>query len=296
MLIGHKHHHLGQDKFFDNTRWVAALVVVFGICTPLVAQQLHAQNLADEDACKSNPPLTISLEACTRLVDSGSTTASTRVQARMNRAWLFLVGGDKRHALIDLDRAIELDPKLGAAYANRATIELGRGDTDSAIRDLTRAIELEPNYGGNYGNRGEAYRVVGKFSLAIADFDKALQLRPNHPMTLERRSRAYEAAGQTARAIADVNEAIRLEPQRAEPRIARAHLFGLERKYSDALLDLAEAIKQSPYNADAYLERGIILEEIGRRDEAIEAYRRAYGMNPRLSRAKEGLDRLGAAP
>ena len=47
-------------------------------------------------------------------------------------------------AIADLDKAIELDPKVAAAYTNRGIAKAHLKQYTEAIADLDKAIELDP--------------------------------------------------------------------------------------------------------------------------------------------------------
>jgi tetratricopeptide (TPR) repeat protein len=55
-------------------------------------------------------------------------------------------------------------------------------------------------------------------------------------------------------------------------------------------------LKLKPDAAQALDTRAHILEALGRREDAIAAFRRALAIEPRLSGSREGLKRLGASP
>jgi tetratricopeptide (TPR) repeat protein len=83
--------------------------------------------------------------------------------------------GDLRGAIADFGKAIQLDPRFGAAYVNRGFALYAAGDFGPAISDLSRAIELDP-IALAYHDRGLARTQIGEIEGAIADFNKAIEL------------------------------------------------------------------------------------------------------------------------
>ena len=78
-----------------------------------------------------------------------------------------------------VDRAIELDPNLAAAYASRGQIRgIYDRDWQGALEDFNRAIALEPTYASAYFYRGIIYGVQGQFDRSRAEFKTAQQLEP----------------------------------------------------------------------------------------------------------------------
>lgn len=85
----------------------------------------------------------------------------------------------------DLNKALELDPQMAAAYTARGIFYFNdisniKGKyTEQSIRDFTKAIKLSPKDQNNYVFRAKAYRKLGKTDLAAADDRKAEELKRN---------------------------------------------------------------------------------------------------------------------
>lgn len=76
-------------------------------------------------------------------------------------------------ALIDYDKAIELQPLNAVAWFNKGNVLYEMGDYTSAIAAYTRAIELQPMIGEAYYNRGYLCLKLGNQAGGIADLSKA---------------------------------------------------------------------------------------------------------------------------
>ncbi|OGP69033.1 MAG: hypothetical protein A2170_06220 [Deltaproteobacteria bacterium RBG_13_53_10] len=64
------------------------------------------------------------------------------------------------------------------AYYNRGNAYWDKGQLDQAILDYNRALELNPGYAEAYNNRGVAYRNKGQYDQAILDYNKAFEINP----------------------------------------------------------------------------------------------------------------------
>ena len=82
-------------------------------------------------------------------------------------------------AIVQYDKAIELDPKLAVAYNNRGWAYNEIGQWNLAIIDLDKAIELNPELAWAYNNRGNTYFDKGKIDNAIADWNKVIEVSTN---------------------------------------------------------------------------------------------------------------------
>ena len=69
-------------------------------------------------------------------------------------AWLKQIFKDHRGAILDYDRAIELNGKEALYYQSRGVSKSMQDDNRAAIADYTRAIELNPDDAKSYYNRG----------------------------------------------------------------------------------------------------------------------------------------------
>jgi tetratricopeptide (TPR) repeat protein len=66
-------------------------------------------------------------------------------------------------------------------YRRRGNAEYEKEDWDRAIVDLNRAIELDPKNHVAYWNRGWVHAEKEEYGAATKDMQKAIQLYPNDP-------------------------------------------------------------------------------------------------------------------
>ena len=84
-----------------------------------------------------------------------------------NRGIAYWRKGDPEQALLDYNKAIELDPKSSAVpYVNRGKLYMERGDDDQVVKDCTEAIKLDSDF-------AEAYYSRGLARLHLKELDKA---------------------------------------------------------------------------------------------------------------------------
>jgi tetratricopeptide (TPR) repeat protein len=115
----------------------------------------------------------------------------------------------------DYNRAIELSAKPSAVYYNnRGWAYLEIGQLDKALTDLNKAIEIAPNFGKAFANRGSYYMKLKDYSHAIADFTAAAQFTTTRWL-LERRAEAKRLSGDETGAEEDLKQANDLPPDPA---------------------------------------------------------------------------------
>jgi tetratricopeptide (TPR) repeat protein len=84
----------------------------------------------------------------------------------------------------EIDKAVQLDPKLTLAYVSRGVgnyylpAQMG-GGPEIAIKDFDKAIALDPKLGDAYLWKGIALRKLNKDPEARQAFERAEQLQPN---------------------------------------------------------------------------------------------------------------------
>ncbi len=160
----------------------------------------------------SNEEYDKAIEAFTSAITSGEGYAPgiSDAHAYNNRGLAYTKIGQHDKAIVDLTKAIALDPNLAAAYFNRGLAYTKIGQHDKAIVDLTKAIQLDPNDADAYSTRGVAYNDKGQYDMAIEDFNKAIALKPNDPFVYNNRGYSYNKKRQYNKAIEDFTKAIQL--------------------------------------------------------------------------------------
>jgi len=86
-----------------------------------------------------------------------------------------------------------------------------------------------------------------------------------------------------------------LQPQWAEAWAARSNADYLAGDPKATFVDLARALADDPKHLKALAGLGAVLENSGRRDDALRVYQRALEIAPRWRPAREAADRLRAA-
>lgn len=89
-----------------------------------------------------------------------------------------------------------------------------------------------------------------------------------------------------------LNALVDIAPDEAEAWYLRAKVNVLAGKPERALSDLRRALRLDARHYRAIADLGLLLEQLGAKKEALEAYRRALAVNPFLDDAKAGVDAL----
>jgi tetratricopeptide (TPR) repeat protein len=127
-------------------------------------------------------------------------------------------------ALINLNKAIDVDPSYARAYYIRANIKDAFDDRHGAMKDYNSALEKNPKFADAFFARGNVKMKLQDYYGAIDDYSAAITINENY-------IEAYYNRGK-----------------------AKQYL----QAYEDAINDCSKIIQINPKNVDAYYMRGIL--------------------------------------
>ena len=242
-----------------------------------------------------------------------------------------ITADDADDALVNLSKAIDLNPNYVDAYFLRGLIYGSQYDFDKAIADFEKVVELDPSHtdakamhADAYAARGADYALEKNYDKAIADFERAIELDPDKAEFKAAAAATYFLRGATRyeegdnesafadldRAISDIEKIIELDPDNSEVRIAIGEAYlvrGIAHfqggNYDRAIADLERAIELENSATDlkeaaayAYLRRGVSHAEGGDHDRAIADFSRAVEIEPENSRVRNARKFIQPSP
>ncbi len=181
-----------------------------------------------------------------------------------------------RDSISLFEHAIKVTSRNYLAYGNRGFAYYNKGEYAKALSDFNKAIEFNPRDFLAYNNRGMTYaQVKGDYAKAISDFNKALDINPRYAEAYNNRGNTYAIGkGEYDHAISDYNKAIEFNPNYVDAYNNRGNIYAQGKgEYIKAIPDYAKAIEINPTGAQTYFNMAIAYEKVGRKKEAIEAYK-----------------------
>ncbi len=139
-------------------------------------------------------------------------------------------------------------PQAAIAYHNLGSFYSEQGYYDIALLNFEKAIQLEPGYMTAYYNKGNNLAAMGDYSQALDAYSKALELDPGYVKALNNRANMYLLNGQYDLALKDYNRAIAFDPWNVAPYYNRAVLYYTMNNIPLALADLERALILDPGN------------------------------------------------
>ena len=163
------------------------------------------------------------------------------------------------------DRPVYLTSR---AYNNRGVARLEMGRVEEAGADFRKALDFSPNDLEALVNSGIAATRLDQFPEAQASLDRAIVLAPDsapafaHRCVLRLRLKALESAA------ADCRRAVELEPRDENSRLNLGAALAMGQHREEALQVIDALLARNPSRDEAQLNRAIILNQLGRPEEA----------------------------
>ncbi len=161
--------------------------------------------------------------------------------------------GKLDEALVELEKAIELQPDYWQGHVNAAVVLIDQGKLDQAMARLKRVLQANPNRAHAYGSVGVALSRQGMLDEAIQHFKKAVELDPGYADAHANLAKILQKQGHLEEATAHFFYAMNIQEDNP---VAHFELAGvlLERQMIDVALEhLQKAVELEPQFVDAHL-------------------------------------------
>lgn len=162
-----------------------------------------------------------------------------------------------KDALSYAQKAVEINPTEDS-WSALATAYINLRDFDYARRIVKEMLELNPESADAYRQLGYMHYLNKEYKKAIEQWDIGLKFKPDSYKTLNNIGSAYSKLGE----------------------------------HDNALKFTRAALKVNPYYPNAYVVLGLIFKELGRKQEAKEAFERAVELRPTAVNYREHLENI----
>ena len=178
------------------------------------------------------------------------------------------------------NKAIEINPKFGGAYATSGTAYRLMGRFEDAIATFKKGISVDPSDWRLHGSLGEVYIGTEQFTLAEAEFRESLRIY-DYPGTYYALALALDKQKRTAEAETVLSDGVKKSPRDANLRVMFGSFLNQHDKTAEAEAQYNEVLKLAPNNALALNNLGYLLVERGvRLEEALKMIQRAVDASP----------------
>jgi tetratricopeptide (TPR) repeat protein len=163
-------------------------------------------------------------------------------EARLLMGTTKMMVNDYAAALVDLQRAVELNSKLPDVYSYYGIVLLRTGDTAGAAEAFRKELQSNPNDFTSNLQLGSLSRRDQESAKAIPYLERALRLRPGDPGARYQIAAAHFAMGKVDDARAELEQIVNEAPQFTEAHVTLATVYYRLKRKADA--DRERAIVQ----------------------------------------------------
>ena len=193
------------------------------------------------------------------------------VDDRMVLGQLFTVKHDSAKAEEQFKIAKSIEPESEEVVLNLARLYAESGDLahsakvieDVPVNDRTAKMEFA---------LGAAYDQLKQSKDAIAAYQRAADMEPGDPRTLDALGQALMNNNQLDEAMKQYKQLAQADTENPEPLVHISEIQRREGKYEEALTTIQKARKLDPTSLEAGYNEGLLLDVLGRFDEAAQTY------------------------
>ncbi|XP_007891557.2 uncharacterized protein LOC103178545 [Callorhinchus milii] len=183
------------------------------------------------------------------------------LDAYWHRHLIFVLQLKVPNALEDLNYVLKNNKIHADAYRSKAEIYRSRGEITMAIINYTQALKCKPD-DETYFRRGEMHEHRNEVRLAMEDYSLAISMNPKRLDALMKRAKYYFNISNWNVAIQDYTSIIQYDPTFAKARNLRGQAYAKQGLYQKAILDLSAAIHLDPNDWEAFYHRGCLLRKV----------------------------------
>lgn len=243
---------------------------------------------------RPSPPIQgreFSLQECARRLQHGQLNEAARICRRLLEAapkdadalhLLGLIahrGGDLVTAKAQLRKAVKARPGIARFHNSLGVVLRARGELDAARAAQIRAIRLRPDFAGAHFNLGLIHEDLGDFASALSAYEATCKHAPEMAAAHHARGLVLEVLGRLQEAQSAFRRALEIRPEYPEAHFHLAHVRRAKEPEDAQLarIDALLAEHRWPPRETGWLQaaRGKLNDDLGRYDQAFEAYRRA---------------------
>jgi tetratricopeptide (TPR) repeat protein len=224
------------------------------------------------------------------------------VEDRMVLGQLYTVKHQPQKAEEQFKTAQAIEPDSEDVVLNLARLYAESGDLDHAAKVVEAVPESDRTSKMEFA-LGAAYDQMKRPKDAIAAYQRAIDIEPGDVRTMGALAQALLNDDQLDAAMKEYQQLADADPDDTGTLIHIGEIQRRQGKYEDALATIRKAIKKEPDNLEAGYNQGLLLDVLGRYDEAAQVYEHMVDLTSHANGAYTSeeknnrgifLERLGA--
>lgn len=188
--------------------------------------------------------------------------------------------GNWDSARVFISKALTDDRKLAGAWYFLGEIQRRQGEDSQALVSLDEAIRLDPRMYEAYNAKGLSYKSKKAFPEAIECFNYSLDIMNYQPDINAHLADCYLEITEISEAIRSYRKALSMGHKNAQLLFNFGNALYMHREYAGAVRMYRRAIALDASNGEIYynLGNGLIMQK--QVEEAVEAFQKAVDLNP----------------
>jgi tetratricopeptide (TPR) repeat protein len=224
------------------------------------------------------------------------------VEERLVLGQLYTVKHDQKKAEEQFKAAQSLEPDSENVVLNLARLYAESGDFKQASK-VIEAVAAADRTAKMEDALGSAYEQLKQPKDAIAAYRRAAEQEPEDTRTLNALAQALLNDNQLDEALKQYKELAEIDPEDLGTLVHISEIQRRQGKYEDALVTIRTARKKDASNLEAGYNEGLLLDVLGRYDEAAQVYDKMVDLTSHANGAYTSeekanrdifLERLGA--
>jgi tetratricopeptide (TPR) repeat protein len=224
------------------------------------------------------------------------------VEDRMVLGQLYTVKHQPEKAEAEFKSAQAIEPESEDVILNLARLYAESGDIQKSAKVIQDVPESDRTAKMEF-TLGAAFEQLKQTKDAIAAYGRAEDMEPGDPRTIDALAQALFNNNQFDEALKQYQALAEADPENNQPLIRISEIQRREGKYEDALATIEKAMKIDPTSLEAGYNQGLLLDVLGRFDEAEQTYQKMVDLTSHANGAYTDeeknnrsifLERLGA--
>jgi Flp pilus assembly protein TadD len=201
----------------------------------------------------------------------------SQVKSHNNLALALVELGRLEEAAEHYEASLQLQPKA-EIYSDLGFIKARLGKPEQALADYHRALELDPKCASAHFNLAVASLQAGRLAEAEDQYRRTLQGRDDAE-THNGLGYVLEREGRTDEAVAELRKAVDADAKYTPAANNLAEALVKQGRLDEAAQYYEQSLAQKP-SAAVYNALGVVLDRLGRKDEAAMQFAKAKDLQP----------------
>jgi len=178
-------------------------------------------------------------------------------KAYILRAKTYILIENISKAILDYNKAIEINDKNPEYYIDRADLYFQSNKLSKSLDDYNKAIDIKKYDIGLYYKRAIIKSQLKDYENALNDLDYFLQYFDNDTNAIYEYGNIYMEMGDNDNAIKQFTKGITLYPEKIKFYIARADIYMNNKNFTLAINDYTTLLDLNPQNGFVFFCRGL---------------------------------------